>query len=290
MRAGALALALMGLVLAPAHGRASAPAGGRIVRFAIPAPSLHLDRRSVIAYLPPSYDSAAARDRRYPVLFLLHGEPGSNLDWPNRAGIRERLDRLIARRMIPEVIALMPDADGPGPRGRSLYVNSYDGRLKMEDFIVDDVTDWADRYLRTRPVAPQRAIAGVSDGANAAVNLAFKHPDRFGACAGLSGEYEWKHVPRMPQVLGPEPGAARLLAENSPVRYVATVAPKLAGMAIYFDSGLMDLAFLDDRKLDAELSALRVPHVYREYWGWHDWPYWNRRLEIALPIVLRGMW
>src|SRR5207237_7217890 len=127
-------------------------------------------------------------------------------------------------------------------------------------------------HLRTRARPSQRALIGVSDGANAAINLAFKHPDRFGACVGHSGEYEWKREPRMPGVLGPEPGASRLLAANSPVRYVDRVAPRLRGLVIYFDSGLFDLAFLDDRALDRKLTALGIPHVYREYWGWHDWP------------------
>jgi enterochelin esterase-like enzyme len=273
-----------------ARAKSGATAGGSIVRVDIPAPSLHLARRDVLVYLPPSYAPAASANRRYPVLFLLHGEPGSNADWRDRARIGELLDRLIARRAIPEVIALMPDADGPGPGGRSLYLNSWDGRLRMEDFIVRDLVEWADAHLRTRRAASQRALVGVSDGANAAINLAFKHPEEFRACAGLSGEYLWSKEPRVPPMLGPEPGASRLLAENSPVRYVDGVAPRLRGLGIYFDSGLLDFAFLDDRALDRKLTALGVPHVYREYWGWHDWLFWRRRLAIALPWVTRGMW
>jgi enterochelin esterase-like enzyme len=272
---------------APASPAPATPAAGRIESLGIPAPSLHQARRSVLVYLPPSYDRSTAR--RYPLVVLLHGEPGRNHDWLDLARIRELLDRLIARRAIPEVIALMPDADGPGPGGRSLYLNSWDGRMRMEDFIVDDLIEWADRALRTRALASERALVGVSDGANAALNLAFKHPDRFGACAGHSGEYEWKPEPRMPEVLGPEPGASRLLAANSPVRYVDRVAPRLKRLAIYFDSGLLDFGFLDDRALDQRLTRLGVPHVYREYWGWHDWPFWRRRLAISLPIVTRGM-
>src|ERR1041384_2421199 len=172
----------------------------------------------VLVYLPPSYDRPESARRRYPVLELLHGEPGGNLDWPLRVHIDALLDSLIARRPLPEVLVRMPAASGRGPGRRSLYLNSFDGRLRMEDFIVGDVLDWADRHLRTRTTAVARAIVGVSDGANAALNIAFKHPDRFGACAGHSGEYIWKHTPEMPAVLGPEPGASRLLAENSPLR------------------------------------------------------------------------
>lgn len=264
-------------------------ATGRVTSLEIPAPSLRQERHSVLVYLPRSYDRPESATRRYPLLVFLHGEPGWNGDWPNRGRIGEILDRLTERHSIPEVIALMPDANGPGPGGRSLYMNSWDGRLRMEDFIVNDLIGWADRRLRTRAAASERALVGISDGANAALNLAFKHPDRFGACAGHSGEYEWKREPRVPQVLGPEPGASRLLAANSPVRYVERVASHLKSLVIYFDSGLLDAGFLDDRTLDRMLTRLGVPHVYREYWGWHDWPFWRKRFEVSLPIVTRRM-
>ena len=263
---------------------------GRVAAVSIPAPSLHEGRRNLLVYVPPSYDRPASSRRRYPVLELLHGEPGGNLDWPRRVHIDALLDSLIARKRIPEVLVLMPDASGPGPGRRSLYLNSFDGRLRMEDFIVGDVGDWADRHLRTRTAASERAIVGVSDGANAALNIAFKHPDRFGACAGHSGEYLWKHTPAMPAVLGPEPGASRLLAENSPLLYAKHIAARLRGLRIYFDAGLLDVAFLDDRSLDRELTALAIPHEYHEYWGWHDWSAWRARLAISLPFVTRRMW
>ncbi len=260
------------------------------MRVEIPAPSLHQERRSVIVYLPASYDRPESAGRRYPLVLLFHGEPGSNEDWPRHCRIGALLDELCAKKRIPELIALMPDADGPGPGARSLYLNNWDGSLRMEDFLVRDLVDWADAHLRTRSMPAARALVGVSDGANAAINLTFKHPDRFRACAGLSGEYVWKPQKPMPRILGYEPGASRLLGENSPVLYVDRVATSLDGVTIYFDAGLLDFAFLDDRELDRKLTALHVAHEYREYWGWHDWPFWRSRLRIALPFVTRQMW
>src|ERR1051326_8896792 len=99
---------------------------GHVAAVSIPAPSLHEGGRNVLVYLPPSYDRPESARRRYPVLELLHGEPGGNLDWPLRVHIDARFDSLIARRRIPEVLVLMPDASGPGPRGQARVVVDSD--------------------------------------------------------------------------------------------------------------------------------------------------------------------
>src|SRR5207248_1495706 len=117
----------------------------------------------------------------------------------------------------------------------------------------------------------QWALLGISDGGSAAINLAFKHPDRFGACAGHSGTYQLYPEHGLEAVLGGGSRADSVCAANSPVRYVGAIAPRLRGMRIYFDCGLFDLAFLDDRSLHHQLLLLELPHLYREFWGFHTW-------------------
>ena len=51
---------------------------------------------------------------------------------------------------------LMPDASGPGAGRRSLDLNSFDGRLRMEDFVAGDVLDSAGRPPRTRTAVVRR--------------------------------------------------------------------------------------------------------------------------------------
>jgi enterochelin esterase-like enzyme len=266
--------------------RASTPdARGRVAR--VPAPSLHEPARSVLVCLPASY--AAHPERRYPVVMFLHGEPGAARDWVDKGDLPTLLDRLAARGAMPEVIALLPDACGPGDCGRSLYMNARDGRTNMEDFLVRDLVAWADTALRVERGARFRALVGISDGANAALDLAFRHPDVFGACAGHSGEYDLHWSTRVRRVVGSGDDARARLAAHSPLRYAAATAPRLRSLRIWFDCGLLDGAFLDDRALDRLLSAARVPHVYREWPGWHGWSFWRRRLQQSLPFVTSGM-
>jgi enterochelin esterase-like enzyme len=168
---------------APPAGPAAVPAArGTIVHETFNAPSIHDPKRSVRVYLPPSYDRPESAGRRYSAVYLLHGWPGGDGNWPGSGDAGTTLDTLIARGAIPEVIAVMPNGNGVGLLGRSLYLNTFDGVSRMEDYIARDLVTWVDSTYRTRREASQRALIGLSEGASAAVNITFRHPDTFGGC------------------------------------------------------------------------------------------------------------
>lgn len=291
-RAVAAALMLAGLLVhASDAGARPAPAApiahGHLSFVWIPSPALH-QWRSARIYLPPSY--ADARKRRYPTLYLLHGWPGGDGNWSGHGRAAVTLDTLIAHHRIPEVIAVLPNGNGAGLLGRSLYINSYDGRYRMEDYIVHDVVSWADSALRTIPDPGHRALIGLSDGGTAALNLTFKHPDVFGACGGHSGQYRLKHDVGLRRILGAEPGARQLLAANSPTVYAARIVPALRRLVIYFDCGRSDTEARYARELHTTLDSLGVPHTYHLFAGRHGWGYWKDHLRDSLMAVTRRMW
>ncbi|MBI5709524.1 MAG: hypothetical protein HZC42_04355 [Candidatus Eisenbacteria bacterium] len=255
---------------------------GTIRSYTIPAPALHDDSRSARVYLPPSYDHAGSETRRYPVVYLLHGWPGGDGNWPGSGRAGQTLDSLSARGAIPEIIAVMPNGNGIGLLGRSLYLNSYDGRSRMEDFIAHDLVEWTDRSFRTLADSTHRAIIGLSEGASAALNICFRHPGVFNACGGHSGQYVLQRDVGMGPVWGPEPGAARIRRENSPTLYVERLVPQLGRQVIYFDCGTGDGELADNRALDRRLAGLGVPHTFREFPGSHGWGYWRTHLRDSL--------
>jgi enterochelin esterase-like enzyme len=260
-----------------------------VLHYRIPAPSLGESGHSVRVYVPRGYSDPARRARRYPVVYLLHGWPGGDGNWAGQGHALETLDSLEAGGKIPEVIAVMPNGAGLGLLGRSLYLNSYDGRSRMEDFVAHDLVRWVDDSFRTRADSAHRALIGLSEGATGALNIAFKHPDVFGACGGHSGQYVLGHDVGMSAVLGREPGASRLRAENSPTLYADRVATTLRRQVIYFDCGLGDGELEDNRALHRKLESLGVPHTYREFPGHHSWGYWRVHLRESLTACLSGM-
>ena len=262
---------------------------GRVLNYRIPAVSLGQAAHSVRVFVPPGYSDPANRSRHYPVVYLLHGWPGGDGNWAGHGHLLQTLDSLYATGRIPEVIVVMPSGAGVGFLGRSFYLNSYDGKSRMEDFIANDLVSWVDASFRTHADSAHRAIIGCSEGASGALNVAFQHPEVFGACAGHSGEYELRSDIGISKVLGPEPGATRLLAENSPSLYAPRIAEQIKHQTIYFDIGLKEGSLKDNRALDRELNTLGVPHTYHEARGRHSWRYWRAHVHESLVVCLSGM-
>ena len=259
---------------------------GAVQRLEMPAPSLHQTKRDVRVYLPR--ESAA---RRYPVVYLLHGWPGSEGNWLGSGHAADTADRLIASGAIPEIILVCPDGSGRGLLGRSLYINSFDGRVRLEDFLAHDLVRWTDSTFRTIARPSGRAIAGLSDGGSGAMNATFRHPDVFGACGSESADFTLHRQAGLGGVIGPDPGGQRLLEANSPALELPEVASRLKTVSIYFDCGTSDESIEQNRSFDRELLALGIPHTYREFPGTHTWGYWRQHLNdllVALAPRLRG--
>jgi enterochelin esterase-like enzyme len=131
---------------------------------------------SFYVYLPPGY---ASTSRRYPVLYLLHGnsQPATAF---LQIGLQEQLDRLIARRAIPPLIAVMIQG-GPGANNwrdiRGMHYESY----------VLEVQELIDRMLATVAARDARAIAGDSMGGYGAMNVVLGNPFRFGVVESWLG-------------------------------------------------------------------------------------------------------
>jgi S-formylglutathione hydrolase FrmB len=104
--------------------------------------------------------------------------------------------------------------------GRSYWINSFDGKKRVADYVTRDLIEWVDSHYRTHAAAAGRGIIGLSEGGDAAVNLTFRHPDLFSACGGHSSEYVLEKGLGTAAFLGPEPGATELMRENSPMLYL----------------------------------------------------------------------
>lgn len=283
----AIALVPLALLLTPRVDAAEIP-HGRVQRFEVPAPSLHEAQRDVQVYLPPSYDAPAARGRRYPVVFLLHGFPGTAGDWFGRAHAAETADTLIARGEAPEVILVSPDGNR-GFFGRTLFANAYDGSFDMNDFVRRDLVTWVDSMFRTRERAADRGVIGLSDGGTAAVNLALRHPEVFGAAGAHSADYLIHRDYGIGKIVGPADEAAPRLAALSPLEYLRGGLAVPDDPVLYLDCGVDDESIAQNRQFDRLLDSLHVAHEFHAFPGSHTWGYWRAHFVQSLRAVTRGM-
>ncbi len=259
------------------------PHGHKSRLFRIAAPTLDDPARSVRVYLPPSYDLPESSAKHYPVVYLLHGWPGSDDNWADQGKAGVTLDSLTANGEIPEVIAIMPNGHGVGLIGRSIWMNSYDGRSHMEDFVVHDLLAWTDSTWRTIPDADHRAVIGLSDGGTAAFNLLMRHRSLFSAAASLSGRF-WleKEMGMNGALIGKGDSAVAFLERNSPGARIEREKNSLMSARLYIDCGIKDHDISDNREFHAELERAGIPHEYHEYPGGHGWSYWRKHLRDAL--------
>ena len=132
-------------------------------------------------YLPPGYGTDT--NRRYPVIYNLHGANGNELH-----GFRdvEVLDAGIRAGRWPAMIVVMPNGGK-----RTFYKDSHDGRFMSETLIIRELIPHIDANYRTIAAAHGRCIEGHSMGGRGATRLAMKYPRMFCSLFNLAG-----NVPR----------------------------------------------------------------------------------------------
>ncbi|MCU1455239.1 MAG: esterase [Acidimicrobiales bacterium] len=239
------------------HGRKAAVAGhGVDVKVVIPGPLSGITR-SAYVYLPPQYFDPAWAQHRFPVLYLIHGSPGTAIDWIRGGRVDRTADQLLARHRINPLIVVMPDANGGYMR--DLQCQNVPRGPQDQTYLSSDVVRWADTHLRTVADRWHRAIGGLSTGGYCGVNLAFRHQDVFSAAVSHSGSGEPDHSRFTANIFG---GRADLAWANTPVRYLPQL-PIRPGMAVYLDSGMSDSWSLSrSTRLNAVLRARGVPTTF----------------------------
>jgi enterochelin esterase-like enzyme len=143
-------------------------AGSAIEHAGFSSVSVH-GQGGFLVYLPPGYRSS----RRYPVLYLLHGNEQLAVEFLLQGDLQGALDQLIKSGRVPSMIAVMPE----GGRGAINWRNL--GAAHWESYVVE-VQELVDRMLPTIRERDARAIAGDSMGAYGAMNVALGNPYRFG--------------------------------------------------------------------------------------------------------------
>ena len=255
---------------------------GTLHHIKVTSPALGGRSQDVYVYLPPGYDSHPAR--RYPVMYLLHGFPGRPLAFllTVRLGVIE--DELVAKRLAQSMILVMPF----GSTGTFTDKEWANGVTPGEDwatFVSRDVVDAIDTDYRTIASPAGRAIAGLSEGGYGAVNIALQYPNEFRVVESWSGYMRAAHDH---SIFGRDLTG---LAANSPLQTLPLVAPQLrqAHTYFWFYSGTNDPLHRQNQEFAAELAKARLPHLYREFRGGHNWALWRGNARRSYLIAARRL-
>ncbi len=240
--------------------------------------------------LPPSYD--ADKTRKFPILYFFHGL-GDNEQMFIHGGAFNLAQDLWERAQIGEFLIATPNADA------AFYINSRDGKVRYEDFLVQEFLSGIESRYRVTPGRQNRGVAGVSMGGYGALHLAFRHPQLFSAVSAHSPAI----IDKLPAFAAPTSGGSvrsRVLGgvfgsppdpvfwdHNSPLTLAR--AANLAGLKIYFDCGNEDDFGFESgaTALDKILASRKIAHEAHIYPGRHDWQYFAEHLPASLEFHSR---
>jgi enterochelin esterase-like enzyme len=208
-----------------------------------------------LVYLPPGYDSLS--DRRYPVLYLLHGQGSTDDQWV-RLGINTAADRLIETGAIAPLIIVMPYELNSLPPDQTNFGQA----------VATELVPWIDAHYLTRTERVERAIGGLSRGASWAMRLGLVYWQTFGVIGAHS----------YPMFYGDGVQIPKWLAAIPPASY-----PR-----IYLDIGKGDEGIQLVRDFEAYLTDQGIPHVFHLYTGYHEENYWQSHLDDYLRWYTMG--
>jgi enterochelin esterase-like enzyme len=158
---------------------------GRVVRLDLPGKRSGIDRRAFV-YLPPQYFQPAYANIQFPVLELLHGDPGQASGWIYGLSLAKALDHQIDTGQIGPMVVVMPSTFS-GAHGQDC-VDAPRGPLD-DSYLTSDVAADMVADFRVLPPGPHWGIGGLSDGGFCAANLALRHLGSYGAVASMDGFY-----------------------------------------------------------------------------------------------------
>jgi enterochelin esterase-like enzyme len=203
------------IVLAPDDVRAfdDAPAGFDKSRSEVPRGAVEVfeydsavtsSRRRANVYLPPGYSS----NRKYPVLYLLHGIGGDETEWLKLAAPNAILDNLIATGRAVPMIIVMPNGRAlPDDRaiGDPFTREKVEGFARFERDLLDHLIPAVQSKYSTFTDREHRALAGLSMGGGQSLNFGFGNLETFAWIGAFSAAPNTKP----PRDLVPDPEAAR---------------------------------------------------------------------------------
>jgi S-formylglutathione hydrolase FrmB len=221
-----------------------------------------------------------------PVVLLLHGVYGSHWAWALKGGAHVTARRLIEGGEIPPLALAMP-SDGLWGDG-SGYVRhrSHASRGDYERFIVDEVPEAARQACAAITSASPLLIGGLSMGGFGAMRLGATYGRaRF---AGISAHSSATELASLVARAVEEPlEAFGAIPREEGSALAAILAGRETLPPLRFDCGTEDHLIEDNRSLHRELLAQGVPHVYEEFAGGHEWPYWEAHLADSLRFFAR---
>lgn len=224
------------------------------------------ETRSVWIYTPPGY--AADTARRYPVLYLLHGNNDRPPGWIDVGNLHAISDNLLAeKKAVPMLIVMTFGHALPfGQRGEGTRTNT----TVFADYLLKDVIPMVEAKYRVAPGREQRAIGGFSMGAEQSLHIFFHHLDRFSSVAAMAPSGYRALATAHADLLADAPGTNAKIG------------------LLWIGCGRGDASHITgSQQLSDTLTARQIRHTWRPVEGVHNYAFVRGQLLEFLPLLFR---
>jgi GH35 family endo-1,4-beta-xylanase/enterochelin esterase-like enzyme len=221
-------------------------------------------KRKARVYTPPGY----AKDKKYPVLYLLHGIGGDENEWPRGGSPNVILDNLYADKKAVPMIVVMPNGRAAnGVTARDPIPKQSPAFAAFEKDLLADLIPFVEKTYSVKTDRESRALAGLSMGGGQALNFGLNHLDTFAWVGGFSSAPNTK--PPADLLKDPTEAAKKL-------------------RLLYVACGDRDGLFRISQGVHNMLEEKKVPHIYRVVAGGrHDFKVWKSDLYHFAQLLFR---
>jgi len=166
---------------------AGAKAGqGVVVEITLHGTRSHITEPAWV-YLPPQYNKAGWKQRRFPVIEALDGYPGDPQRWLNSLRLRQVMDAEIdSGRMQPTIVVLPTQTTGTGHD--SECINQVGGP-QWATYLTTDLRQAIEKDFRAIANRDGWGLTGYSTGGFCTNNLALQHDYGYAATGSMSGYF-----------------------------------------------------------------------------------------------------
>lgn len=241
------------------------------------SPSLGMNRRMTV-YTPAGYENG---DKRYPVLYLLHGMGGDENAWSELGRATQILDNLIAQGKAEPMIVVMPNGNAsqeaaPGETPAGLKAPSVQLPKTMDgsfETAFPEIVAFVDSHYRTIPRKSSRAIAGLSMGGFHSLHISKEYPDLFDYVGLFSAAIIPNQGVQSP-IYSDFDAKLKTQFEKAPALYYIAIGDK-------------DFLYDANKQYRAMLDRKGYPYEYLETSDGHVWKNWRIYLADFTPKLFK---
>jgi enterochelin esterase-like enzyme len=228
-------------------------------------------KRWMEVYTPAGY----SKDKKYPVLFLLHGIGGNeNREWTRGGSANVIMDNLIADKKIEPMIVVFPNGNvttggdtgqsgrgggrgGFGGGGDAAQMSGDGWGKNFETDLLKDLIPFMEKNYSVYTDREKRAVAGLSMGGGQALDYGLTHLDVFAYVGGFSSAPNTRSV----DLLFPDPEKAKTMLK-----------------VLWLSAGNKDGLITNNLRVHQFCKEKGIPHIWHVDDNAHDFNHWKNSL------------